>query len=196
MYSCETGVALVTHDVPSPALSVAVVHAADSHHPILLAVSGGGIHRWQLPPTVTVTGDTAAFGNTMAGAILAVAALPLPTATLPTASLSSGIPTAKYPLESGVLPPPPPPPICGGGVEEAATEGTQLVILAGEGGLVAVDPKRGRLVAEMAGHDGGVSHVAVTPDGKTIVSVGEVRGRKDDVGRLFIVRFISIHLQY
>ena len=54
--------------------------------------------------------------------------------------------------------------------------GRQLILCAGERGLVAVDAVRGDLVQELVGHGGGgsVTHVAATPDGETIVSVGDV----------------------
>lgn len=79
-------------------------------------------------------------------------------------------------------------------VEDDEQGRRQLVLLAGERGLAAVDTERGGLVAEMAGHIGGVSHVAVAPDGRTFVSIGKVRRRglrgKGRDGRIFIfVRF-------
>lgn len=66
----------------------------------------------------------------------------------------------------------------GGAVRAAAalpSADGRLVVLATERGLVAVDAKRGSLVSELTAHGGcGVSHLIVTPDGKTIVSVGKV----------------------
>lgn len=58
------------------------------------------------------------------------------------------------------------------------SDGGGLVLLASDRGLVAMDSRRGSLVAEMTSRDRiGVSHVAVTPDERTVVSVNEVRKR-------------------
>lgn len=84
-------------------------------------------------------------------------------------------------------------PSCFPGSTRSSAGGQQLVLVAGERRLMVVDAARGELVQDVPGaggeghrgsrHDGGgdgssggrgVSHIAVTPDGKAFFSVGEV----------------------
>lgn len=212
VYSCETGNILLSHHLPSPALAVATVVTEDNHRCILLAVTGGTIHRWCLPSLLTTAAANAVGGwgrrhNVVAtvGEIRTAAALPIdctPTAMdsavsgVVLSSSSEALPLRPPDLpRAGGLPPrlrkinstptpttigvptPLPTSAVPGWTAAAADEGRrrrQLVILAGERGLVAIDAERGALVSELAGHEGGVSHVAITPNGKAIVSVGEV----------------------
>lgn len=80
----------------------------------------------------------------------------------------------------------------GGGGADGGSNGRQLIVFAGDKGLVAMDAGRGVVVQELTGAgadevqdgsgdggsgsgggSGGVSHVAVTPDGRTVISVGD-----------------------
>lgn len=80
----------------------------------------------------------------------------------------------------------------GDGGADGGSNGRQLIVFAGDKGLVAMDAGRGVVVQELTGAgadevqggsgdggsgsgggSGGVSHVAVTPDGGTVISVGD-----------------------
>ncbi|CAM9856530.1 unnamed protein product [Scytosiphon promiscuus] len=185
VYSCETGRVLLSHSVPSPAFSVAITAAGDINGPVSKSVrigGGGGtrdnlfsgnvlhaftksgqIHRWHLPPGISVaTGFTSPPTSDGEGSCVVVRAV----AALPASPRFSG---------------------GSGGIA-----GEQdLVLVAGDRGLVAVDAARGVLVRDFSGIGGegrrssrgdgcsgdgggrGVSHIAVTPDGKAFFSVGE-----------------------
>ncbi|CAM9613695.1 unnamed protein product [Ectocarpus sp. 4 AP-2014] len=184
VYSCETGEVLLSHCVPSPASWVAVTAAPTEQDggdagkrggsgsrvscrsgrcspsdAILHAfTTAGQIHRWRLSLRKSIERDIPFSGASGAdggsrGPVRAAAALP-----------------------AG----------CGGG-------GRHLIVLAGDRGLVTVDAERGEFVQDLTGaggaHSGngegggdsggrgdgggGVSHVVVTPDETTIVSVGD-----------------------
>lgn len=65
-----------------------------------------------------------------------------------------------------------------GGVIRAAaalpsTDGW-IVLLAREGGLVAMDTKRGSILEMISNGGHNIRHVAVTPDGMTVMSIDEV----------------------
>lgn len=245
VYSCETGKVILTHDLPSPAISVAVIVAAQQHQhgsaggttttttlpnnnrnnynndDIFISSSrrmilhaftkDGKIHRWFLPPWVSLCADCDCGGNsggvsnsssnnlgwggaygspsgiegvvgdsiitTRHSQIRAAVALPISASCSPSPSRD----IRQEECET----------FRAGRNSSSRDGGRQLIVFAGDRGLVAMDATRGVLVHEMVGPKeameddnkdvgaggglrGGASHVAVTPDGKTIISVGHV----------------------
>lgn len=152
----------------------------------------GQIHRWHLPRRKSISANLTNAGG---GAKPLGGSNPGETGGGSGAALGSSLEgsggqertraAAALPASSSFI-------SCGGG---GGGSGRQLILFAGDKGLVAVDAGRGVVVQELTGagadelqsgsgegggggggrgSTGGVSHLAVTPDGKTVVSVGDV----------------------
>lgn len=167
---------LLSYNIPSAALSVAVVPAASDEsqgdgrgtnngRPVLLAFTKDGkVHRWHLPAWASTGADGSVGEGRGADGVAGPGGC-----LLTTGSHVRG--AVALPVGATLSAP-----VSDAGVN--AGRGRQLIVFAADRGLVAMDAARGVLVQEIgAGEEGGggpVSHVAVTPDGKTIVSVGDV----------------------
>ncbi|CAM9193598.1 unnamed protein product [Ectocarpus sp. 8 AP-2014] len=184
VYSCETGKVLLSHCVPSPASSVAVTTAPKEQDGGDAVERGGGGSRVSCRSGRCSPSDAILHAFTAAGQIHRWR-LSLRKSTerdVPFSGVSGADGGGRGPVRAAAVLPAG----CGSG-------GRHLIVLAGDRGLVAVDAERGELVQEFTGAGGahigdgegggdigargdgggGVSHVVVTPDETTIVSVGD-----------------------
>jgi len=173
VYSCETGKVLLSHTVPSPALSVAVTAAPKRHHgassgggkghlgasrssssPILHAFTKSGqIHRWYLPPRISISADF-----TSSGASASISGVSDPDASGGGGEAGGGmvvqhsfseVSSRRGRVRAAVALPASSSPRSGGG-----SGGRQLIVFAGDRGLAAVDAGRGVIVQEFAAAGG------------------------------------------
>ncbi|CAM9876677.1 unnamed protein product [Ectocarpus fasciculatus] len=184
VYSCETGEVLLSHYVPSPASSVAVTAAPKEQDGDCVGEHGGSGSRFSSRSGRCSPADAILHAFTTAGQIHRWCLAPRQSIErdIPLSGVCGADGGGRDPVRAAAALPAG----CRGG-------GRHLVVLAGDRGLVAVDAERGELVQELTGAGvarsgngegggdsggrgdvgGGVSHVVVTPDETTIVSVGD-----------------------